>query len=86
VQEGAHLYENEVDPYQGDVFHENPLVLIGGSFLLKNFAGFMHIFFILLDLCTAVFIFYGTKNIAKKNVSKTSLIRSEFSPTFLHSS
>lgn len=69
MQEGAHLYDHEVDPYQGDVFHENPLVLIGANFLLKNFAGLMPTLFILLDLLTAVFIFYATKNIAKKNVS-----------------
>jgi hypothetical protein len=69
VQEGAHLYDNSVDPYYGDVYHENPLVLIGTSFLLKNFAGFTNVIFILLDLLTAVFVYYGTKGITKKNVS-----------------
>lgn len=69
VQEGAHLYDNSVDPYQGDVYHENPLVLIATSFLIKNFAGLISIILIMLDLMTAIFIFYGTKEITKKNVS-----------------
>lgn len=68
VQEGAHLYENSVDPYQGDVFHENPLVLIGANFVLNNFAGFVPVIFILLDLLTAVFIYHATKGITRKNV------------------
>lgn len=69
MQEGAHLYENSVDPYVGDVYHENPFVLIGTSFLLKNLGGFVSLIFILLDLLTACFIYYGTKEITKKNVS-----------------
>lgn len=83
MQEGAYLYDHSVDPYQGDVFHENPLVLIGANFLLKNFAGFMSIILILLDLLTAVFIYYGTKGITKKNVCRLrfskSIVLIEFS-------
>lgn len=74
MQEGAYLYENSVDPYQGDVFHENPLVLVGANFLLKNLPViYISIIFILLDLLTAVFIYYAAKAITKKNVSQLSV-------------
>lgn len=69
MKEGAHLYELGVDPYQGDIYHENPFVLIGSSFLLNNFNDFMSLILIFLDLLTAVFIFYGTMGITKKNVT-----------------
>lgn len=68
VQEGVYLYENDVDPYQGDLFHENPLILLGASFLLKYFSDFVSVILILLDLLSAIFIFYGTKEITRKNV------------------
>lgn len=68
VKEGAYLYDSSIDPYQGDVFHESPIVLIGASFLLKNFSLFVPIILILLDLLTAVFVFYGAKGVTQKNV------------------
>lgn len=69
VKEGAHLYDNGIDPYHGDVYHENPFVLIGSTFLLKNFGDFMQLIFVALDLLTAVFIYYATKGITKRNAS-----------------
>jgi phosphatidylinositol glycan class U len=69
VKEGVFLYNNGVDPYIGDIFHENPFVLKIASFLLNNFLDFISLFFIIVDLLTAIFIFYGTRGISKKNVS-----------------
>lgn len=69
VQEGSHLYENSVDPYQGDVYHENPLTLIGSSFLIKNFNKYIPLIFIILDLAASLLIYSTAKNIVKKNVS-----------------
>lgn len=68
MQEGAHLYDIQVDPYQGDVFHENPLVLVGAHFVLKNFSSFVPIALIALDLLTAVFVYFGAKGVTRKNV------------------
>jgi hypothetical protein len=65
---GAYLYDNEVDPYQGDVFHENPLVLVGAHFLFKNFNSFIPMVLIVLDLLTSVLVYYGARGITKKNV------------------
>lgn len=69
VREGVFLYNHAVDPYDGDIFHENPLLLISSSFLLNNFSSFVPIFLILLDLLSAVFIYHAAKNFTRKNVS-----------------
>lgn len=63
------MNNNGIDPYIGDIFHENPFVLKFASYLLNNFTEFISLFFIIVDLLTAVFIFYGTNGISKKNVS-----------------
>lgn len=69
VQEGAHLYENSVDPYEGDVYHENPLTLIASSYLIKNFNQYIPILFIILDLAASLLIYGTAKNVVKKHVS-----------------
>lgn len=84
VKEGAFLYEMGIDPYKGDIYHENPFILMGSTFLLKHFSDSMSVILILLDLLTAVLIFVGAKGITKKNVRKSlcaciSLIYSLFS-------
>lgn len=53
VLEGTYLYEHVVDPYDGDLFHESPLILVSGSYLLKHFPGLLSFIFITLDLLTA---------------------------------
>jgi phosphatidylinositol glycan class U len=77
VKEGAYLYDNGIDPYHGDVFHENPFLLIGANFLLNNFGQFISLILIALDLLTAVFIFYGSKAISRKNVSCSNKLLDE---------
>lgn len=72
VQEGSHLYEHGVDPYIGDVYHENPLILIATHFLIKNLNDFIPILFIIIDLITSVFIYYAAKHFTSKNVSQFS--------------
>ena len=69
VLEGSHLYENSVDPYQGDVYHENPLTLIGSSFLIKHLEEFIPLLFIILDLAASLLIYATAKNFVKKHVS-----------------
>lgn len=68
VREGVFLYNNAVDPYDGDIFHENPLLLVSSSFLLNHLSEFVPIILILLDLLSAVFIYHAAKNFTKKNV------------------
>lgn len=64
-----YLYNNGIDPYSGDIFHENPFVLKAACILLNNFADFSWLIFIVIDLLTAIFIYFGTKSISRKNVS-----------------
>lgn len=61
VEEGAFLYGNGVDPYAGDVYHENPLVLVGTHFLIEHFSQFIPILFVFLDLLTGVLLYLTAK-------------------------
>lgn len=72
--EGVYLYENSIDPYMGDIFHENPVILTASWWLLRNFAGFISFVYILLDVLTGLLIYHSTKKITKKNVREMSRI------------
>lgn len=61
VEEGAFLYGSGVDPYVGDVYHENPLVLVGTHFLIEHLSQFIPMLFVLLDLLTGVFLYFMSK-------------------------
>uniref|UniRef100_A0A6B2EB08 Putative major facilitator superfamily permease n=1 Tax=Phlebotomus kandelakii TaxID=1109342 RepID=A0A6B2EB08_9DIPT len=67
VLEGAHLYDNGVDPYSGDMYHENPLILVITNALIKHLAVFIPSLFIAIDLLAATFI-YGTAKIVAQEL------------------
>ena len=55
VQEGLYLYNHNVSPYHGGVFHQAPLLLPLFS-LLPDFSAlpiFTHLFYITVDLLSA---------------------------------
>ncbi|XP_014678671.1 PREDICTED: phosphatidylinositol glycan anchor biosynthesis class U protein-like [Priapulus caudatus] len=54
MTEGIFLYDNGIDPYSGDAFHEQPLFLVGFHFLHKNFREWIPIIFMIVDVLTAV--------------------------------
>ncbi|XP_070495128.1 phosphatidylinositol glycan anchor biosynthesis class U protein [Chironomus tepperi] len=78
LKEGVFLYDNGIDPYIGDIFHQNPIVLKSASFLMGTVGEYVSLIFIILDLLTAVFIFYGTRGICKKNYNKQKLEKSSY--------
>lgn len=68
VQEGAYLYENGIDPYAGDMYHENPLVLYSSHLLIKHAAPFIPGLFILCDLLCAFLLYRMSKTFIAKMV------------------
>ncbi|XP_072944051.1 phosphatidylinositol glycan anchor biosynthesis class U protein [Epargyreus clarus] len=57
--EGVYLYENGINPYEGDSFHESPILLVFFHYLLKRTPYLLPLLFTILDLLTA-FLLYRT--------------------------
>ncbi|XP_050521926.1 phosphatidylinositol glycan anchor biosynthesis class U protein [Daktulosphaira vitifoliae] len=73
VIEGVSLYNQNINPYDGDLFHETPLALIFFSFLTSKLSQFyISLIFIVCDLLTA-FILYLTSKIFTKNLLKNQV-------------
>ncbi|KAK7083243.1 hypothetical protein SK128_001429 [Halocaridina rubra] len=53
VQEGVFLYEKGVSVYSGGVFHETPLCLFFGGFLIRSWKAYLPFIFIICDMLTA---------------------------------
>nr|CAD7195794.1 unnamed protein product [Timema douglasi]CAD7398817.1 unnamed protein product [Timema poppensis] len=53
VTEGVSLYNEGINPYVGDMFHETPLGLFVYDWMIRNLAQWMGIIFICCDLMTA---------------------------------
>jgi len=57
VKEGAFMYNANINPYTGDMYHENPLILITTNFLINKVPHAIPFLIILLDLAAGVFLF-----------------------------
>lgn len=57
LQEGIYLYKNEIDPYQGDMVHETPLLLATLVWVFTLIPQLIPWIYLLVDLATA-FILY----------------------------
>ena len=68
VKEGAFLYESGVNPYTGDVYHENPIILIFSNALIKHIPQLIPYIFIASDLLCGILLFKMAKNFVKKMV------------------
>lgn len=75
VEEGAFLYGSGVDPYVGDVYHENPLVLVGTHFLIEHLSQFIPMLFVLLDLLTGVLLYFMSKRTFMELVRCSIVVR-----------
>lgn len=71
VQEGAFLYENNINPYSGDLYHENPLILYASNFLIRNAAPIIPYLFVGCDLLCAFLLFRMAKDLIAQMVSKS---------------
>ncbi|XP_053675725.1 phosphatidylinositol glycan anchor biosynthesis class U protein [Anopheles nili] len=61
VEEGAYLYKNGVNPYDGDMYHENPLILHASRWLLENAPNAIPSLFILLDVLCGVLLLLAAR-------------------------
>lgn len=53
LMEGVYLYDHNINPYEGDSFHESPIMLLTFYFLMKKVPFILPVLFTLLDLLTA---------------------------------
>lgn len=54
--EGAYLYANGTNPYDGDLYHQNPFVLVSVWFLLEKLSAFVSVIFIQLEVGTILML------------------------------
>lgn len=66
------MYGNGFDPYAGDLYHENPLILYVSHFLINNAAALIPSFFIIADLVCASLLYKMAKTFTTKMVSKAA--------------
>lgn len=60
--EGVSLFNENINPYDGDLFHETPLALVFFSHLTSTLSDFyVSLVFITCDLCTAFVLYYTSK-------------------------
>ncbi|KAK6620363.1 hypothetical protein RUM44_006764 [Polyplax serrata] len=55
--EGIHLYNREIDPYSGDLFHESPIILIICRFLLNHLGPVVEAVFVAMDVLVAYLLY-----------------------------
>lgn len=56
------MYNKDINPYDGDLFHETPLALVFFSHLTSTFSDFyVSLVFIACDLITAFVLYYTSK-------------------------
>ncbi|XP_076064273.1 phosphatidylinositol glycan anchor biosynthesis class U [Oratosquilla oratoria] len=56
VEEGVFLHNQDVPVYSGGVFHETPLCLLFGGFLVRSWGAYLPVLFVVLDLMTAALL------------------------------
>lgn len=59
--EGVYLYDRNINPYEGDSFHESPIILVFFHFLMKHIPHLLPLIFTLLDLLTAHLLYKTSK-------------------------
>lgn len=69
------LYNEKINPYDGDLFHETPLALVFFSYLTSNLSDFyVSLVFIACDLVTAFILYYTSKIYTENLVCNNSFI------------
>ncbi|KAJ0182570.1 hypothetical protein K1T71_001939 [Dendrolimus kikuchii] len=59
--EGVYLYDRKIDPYDGDSFHESPILLLFFHYVLKKMPFILPVLFTVLDLVTAHLLYKTSK-------------------------
>lgn len=61
VKEGAFLYASGINPYDGDMYHENPIILVLSNALIRKCPSLVPFVFIAIDLMTAILLHQMSK-------------------------
>ncbi|XP_050100602.1 phosphatidylinositol glycan anchor biosynthesis class U protein [Anopheles aquasalis] len=61
VEEGAYLYGNGINPYDGDVYHKNPLILVSTRWLIATVPNAIPALFILLDVLSGILLILAAR-------------------------
>lgn len=59
--EGVYLYDHNINPYEGDSFHESPIMLLVFYYLMKKVPFILPALFTILDLLTAYLLYKTSK-------------------------
>ncbi|XP_016979671.1 phosphatidylinositol glycan anchor biosynthesis class U protein [Drosophila rhopaloa] len=78
MQEGIFLLQSGIDPYQGDLVHESPLILSALSGLFKNYPQFLPVFYIILDIFTAALLYTMSRRFVKQKQDQQNVERKEY--------
>ncbi|XP_055920771.1 phosphatidylinositol glycan anchor biosynthesis class U protein [Eupeodes corollae] len=78
VQEGVHLYKNQIDPYLGDMVHETPLILISLAWAYSTIPQLVPWIYIMIDLAAAFILFKMSKEFIHQMFSKQSKEKGEY--------
>lgn len=73
LQEGVFLLQQGIDPYKGDLVHETPLLLKALSGILINYAQFLPLLYIILDLCTATLLYSMSRCFVERKMEEKRL-------------
>ncbi|KAL7740958.1 hypothetical protein ACLKA6_014109 [Drosophila palustris] len=68
MQEGVFLLQQGIDPYRGDLVHETPLLLKALSAILINYAEYLPLLYIILDLCTATLLYSMSRSFVERKL------------------
>lgn len=74
--EGVYLYDRDINPYEGDSFHESPIMLVFFHYLMKKVPFLLPLLFTTLDLLTA-YLLYSTSRAFMRIFERTQKKQSE---------
>lgn len=78
VLEGAYLYNSGINPYIGDMYHENPFVLKVSSLLIAYVPTLIPLLFVGMDLLVGILLYHMAKHFIRQMVNIFLIIISNY--------
>ncbi|XP_055838347.1 phosphatidylinositol glycan anchor biosynthesis class U protein [Episyrphus balteatus] len=78
VQEGVYLYKNQIDPYQGDMVHETPLVLLSLAWASSTIPLLVPWIYIMIDLAAAFILYKMSTEFINQMFAKQSREKGQY--------
>lgn len=80
VTEGVTLYQEGINPYDGDIFHETPLALVIFDHMLRTIPRYIGLVFIFTDLLTSYLLFLTARNFMQEESLKQEKEKTSYAP------